>query len=448
MRPIARTFPSLAVLGLCVSLAAQAPVLPDNGGSGADGVFAPATNVTLDTAVQALYEFTSVTIPAGVVVNVIGPRPLAIRSIGPVIIDGELRGSGQIGSTGGNNLPGGAGGAGGPGGGRGGDGGCMPAAPFSGNGSDGAGRRPGTGGQDLFAGSFGDSGGGGGGGNATAGADAPTTNQPTPGLQGRGGLAGLCRAGAGGGGGACDVDSQTVSTSNDGGGGGGGGGGRITITSNSGITLGAGSVLRCDGGAGGLSNGNGGSGGGGAGGMIELAAPSITANGVASAVGGPGGAIGQAGATTPGGAGGDGCIFAIGALSGAGTFTPTPSVRPLGLLLTNVAAGGSINIVPLNPANTVFTGLAEATLPGPIPFLGGQLFIDPTGTLFPLSFGQATLGPIAGLTGAAGARTIQVNSSAALLFPGLELDVYVQGFLAQLPNFTGISDLGIIYFKY
>ncbi|MBI1853596.1 MAG: hypothetical protein HYR85_24935 [Planctomycetes bacterium] len=88
------------------------------GGSGIDGIFPPAgsgTAIVLDTTANGgAFQFTSFSIPSGTTVNVTGPNPLRVRSIGDVTIDGVIHGDGQAGLPGlGNDVSIRQGGAGG-----------------------------------------------------------------------------------------------------------------------------------------------------------------------------------------------------------------------------------------------------------------------------------------------------------------------------------------------
>ena len=399
-----RTAALAAVLGL--SLAAQPTLFPLNGGSGIDGAFAPLANTTLDTSLQAVYEFTTLTIPAGVVVTCVGPVPITIRVQGAAVVDGILDASGVAGSQSNNGVPGGAGGLGGPGAGQGGDGGCPPANLFAGSGSPGTGRSPGQPGIDtVISGSFTDPvGGGGGGGNATAGSPGGLANSgivgPTP-HSGLGGPAlAVCRAGSGGGGGGCDIDSPTVGTSNDGGGGGGGGGGRLSLFSDTSISVGPNGAIRANGGNGGASLGNGGGGGGGSGGSVELAAPTLLIDGSLSAQGGAGGVASQTNCgCSPGGAGGSGCITLWGDSSlstGLGLAAPTPAVLPLALVVTNGTAPTGIAVGGVGGGASWAAALSLGLLPPPgINLGGGQFFqLDPFDPLLGLTFPVNQLNPI------------------------------------------------------
>jgi hypothetical protein len=103
------------------------------GGNGADGAFHPPSDVTLDTTARpGGWDFTTITIPAGVTVRLVGPQAAILRSQGAVRIDGHLNADGfaSVGATGG--VPG----AGGYAGGNGGIGSSSPGAgPAGGQGS-------------------------------------------------------------------------------------------------------------------------------------------------------------------------------------------------------------------------------------------------------------------------------------------------------------------------
>ncbi len=150
------------VAGECV--AAFAPY----GGDGSDGALGPGGaffpldaggNLILDTGVsghQRIYNFTSVSIPAGASVNVTGSNPLVIHCQGSVDISGDIFLSGLNGADGINGIDnsgsttptGGLGGAGGAGGSAGGDGAFATISGASANfdGKNGAGPGGGKGG--------------------------------------------------------------------------------------------------------------------------------------------------------------------------------------------------------------------------------------------------------------------------------------------------------------
>src|SRR5690606_4097084 len=79
--------------------------------TGVDGVFAPMSNTVLPTGV---YNYTTITIPAGVTVTSNGAGLLDLRATGDVVIAGTLDVSGAAGGASGNGgcyLGGGGGGA-------------------------------------------------------------------------------------------------------------------------------------------------------------------------------------------------------------------------------------------------------------------------------------------------------------------------------------------------
>ncbi len=280
-------------------------------GSGGDGDLTVSANMSLP---GATYQYTSVTIAAGVTLTITGTTPLVIESSGPVMIAGTIDASGMGGGSGTpTGTAFGSGGAGGPGGSRGGDG-ILIGSPSNGN------VGLGTGGGGAGIGWSG----GGGGGHAVAGAASGASNG--------GGIAGVTygsamlttlEGGSGGGGGsggkAC------------GSGGGGGGGGMIRIDAPS-IAIATGGVIRADGGAGGSDGArNCGGGGGGSGGSIVLRTRDLTVAGTVSAAGGLGGQSTEAGAPDYGVGGGG----AVGRLRfdaetsdlTAGTVTPAPGAQ-------------------------------------------------------------------------------------------------------------------------
>lgn len=434
-------------------LGAQASLAPDNGGGGFDGAFNPLAPVTLNTAVQAVYQFTSFTIPNGVVVNVVGPNPIVIKVQGAVVIDGTLNASGSAGVVGGNNLPGGLGGAGGPGGGAGGAGGASVALPFVGTGSPGLGASPGQPGIDsgLVGGLYTDPvGGGGGGGNSTAGTMGALRNAGGASASGAGGAAVLvCRGGSGGGGGGGDLDSATVAAQNDGGGGGGGGGGDLILSSNVTITVNGSIFAR--GGVGGTSSGNGGGGGGGSGGAIDLVAPFIAVNGTVSATGGAAGLATQTNCgCSAGGVGGDGCIrLASSGVSGGGTVLPTPVIAGLELFLTPVAPGSTLAVSAQTATSNyiVVAGLSIVAVPIVLP--AGTFYLDLADPLLNLLFPVNTLPFVfAGLTGA-GSGVVSIDTSLLGLPPTFDLTIYAQGAsLTPTLAIDGITPVVPVHIRY
>lgn len=439
-----------AALFSATSFGQAVTIRPDNGGTGADGAFAPVANVTIDTSVQSVFNFTTVQIPAGVTVRVVGPTPMTWRIQGPAQIDGTIDARGSAGASGGNNLTGGDGGLPGPGGFAGGDAGCSIAAgPFNGTGFPGGGPRGGGPGLDAgpVPGTFTDPvGGGGGGGGATPGQPGAASNCCGPhAFSGSAGPGGLCRGGSGGGGGGGDIDSATSATGNDGGGGGGGGGGRLSFYSNGLFIITATGAIRAEGGAGGASTGNGGAGGGGGGGLIEIAAEGIVVDGRLVASGGAGGAATQTNCgCSAGGAGGDGCIILMGAVTGSGSSTPTAQVGGYALELSGAVSAGEFRVNLANPGDAYVTAFTTTLLPGPVPFPGlGNLFLDPTDGLFAATLGAPNLGTIiTGMTNA-GPGLIQVNLPP---LPPTSAILYAQcislNFVSN--SLTGFSNLGTL----
>jgi hypothetical protein len=421
----------LILVVLTSPCAAQANLVPDNGGTGVDGAaIAPPGTVVLDTAVKQLFQFTSLSIGVGSTVNVVGPFPIVIKVQGAVQIDGILNVSGANGASGGNNVPGGAGGAGGPGGGSGGSGGASALAPFVGTGIAGTG--PGGGQPGIDSGVVGGPltdpvGGGGGGGNATAGNDGGPPNAGGVSAAGAGGFAVFfCRAGSGGGGGGGDIDSATLAAGNDGGGGGGGGGGDIILTSNVSITV-NGSLL-ANGGAGGMS-GNGGAGGGGSGGAIELHAPSVTVNGLVQALGGSGGATPPINCgCSPGGAGGTGCIV-IGAatIAVAGAVSPGATTTPLSLILVPPAPASGLIVSAQTATSNYIVAVALNAAAVPIVLPAGTFFLDLADPILNLLVPVNTLpGIFNGVTGT-GSGFVGIDVSSLGLPLGTEINLLAQG---------------------
>ena len=244
-----------------------------SGSTGADGPFAPTSDVTLTLPPDGVFHFTTVTIPAGVTVRFTrntANTPVTLLATGDVTIAGTLDVSGtaggdQLGS--GTNLASNAG-LGGPGGFHGGTGsnGIV-------SGTGGAGLGPGG-----AAGGAGSAGGGGAGFALAGSASSQGTGSGV--AYGTAGLRPLI-GGSGGGGGGTGFGRTA--------GGGGGGGGAVIIASSGTITV-TGTILARggNGGTGGATNI--GAGGGGSGGSVRLVATAIVGTGgTISVVGGAGG---------------------------------------------------------------------------------------------------------------------------------------------------------------
>jgi len=247
---------------------------------------------------NAVFVFSSITVPAGTTVRGIGSRPLMLVSLGPVQIDGTVHVDGsnatptapycQARTT----SPGGAGGGAGG----------LGIAPSPGPGQPGQGPGGGGGGPQGSAGAggggFGGAGGTGGSGSGTPGAGGAAYGDLTATLQG-----------GSGGGGAGTPFSGCQGAS------GGGGGGALLISSAATLTVSASGVVSANGGNGAFSDAGGS--GAGSGGGIVLRAPAVANAGTVRANGGTGGPGGFAGG---GGAGGGGRILVVGSASGAGAY--------------------------------------------------------------------------------------------------------------------------------
>lgn len=331
-----------------------------SGSTGADGAFSPTVNTQVVLPPSGILNYTTVNIPAGVVVTFkknATNTPVVILASGNVTIagginligtDGKASGAAGDGVLGDDGIPG-VGGPGGYDGGRGGVG-TLTASTA---GTGGAGQGPGGGKyHGPFGLPWGTCYGGGGGGFGTNG-DAGYPGYGASGVTyGSSQLLPLI-GGSGGGGGAGSVYN---------GGGGGGGGGAILIASSGTVNI-TGYVYAYGGvGAGVAGTGVGGSGGGGSGGAIRIVATAITGNGALNAAGQAGG--GHPTWFCPGGAGGSGRIRLE-----AETYTRTAASTPghtqslpgpvfvAGLPTLSITSVGGV-AVPAQP-----TGNADVTLP-------------------------------------------------------------------------------------
>lgn len=264
-----------------------------SGSTGADGAFNPTVTQQVDLPPSGIFNFTNVSIPAGVKITFkknAANTPVTILATGDVSIAGTIDISGatspNVGSNGGSVGDDGQPGKGGPGGFDGGRGGKPGVAPASSSDtatallrSGGAGLGPGGGGLGFLAYSnstwYAKLGAGGG-----YAADPGAVSQ----CHGDGGVAYgstllLPLVGGSGGGGGAGGETYYGS-------GGGGGGGAILIAASGTINV-TGSLV-ADGGIAGESSGTGrGSiGGGGAGGAIRLVATTVSGNGTLYARGG------------------------------------------------------------------------------------------------------------------------------------------------------------------
>ena len=234
----------------------------------------------------AVFRFDTVSIPAGVTINVRGIRPFKLEAAGALTLAGIIDGSGTSAANfSAAPTPGGPGGGGGG----------------AGAGSAGAGPGGGAGAPD-----FDDGGGGGGFGGAGArGGNNGAPPTPAAGGPAYGTLASALQGGSGGGG-ATEPGVGPVS--------GGGGGGGIALLGSV-VTMTATGEVRANGG-GGASGGFGASGGGSGGGIL-IRGETVDINGVLSAVGGGGGAGGCCG--DGGGGGGGRIVYMARSLLGTGS---------------------------------------------------------------------------------------------------------------------------------
>ncbi len=333
------------ILGVILSGIISSPAAAQvfvSGSTGADGAFAPAADTTLQLPPGGTFNFTTVTIPAGVTVTFAknaANTPVTILATGDVTINGTLSVNGTNGGPSLASLPNPQVGQGGPGGYNGGAGGNPGAVNVT----------AGLGGAGLGIGS----GGGGGTGQGCSsfgysgcGGTFPTT---IPAL-----LPMLGGSGGGGGGG-------RVTGVGNSGGAGGGGAGSIIIASSGTITVGG--SLTANGGLGGSGLPDSYGGGGGSGGGIRLVANTIAGSGSLAVTGGTGGPAWSGG----GGNGGNGIVrlesFAFtysGAVLPGASFATPGLVAPPGLpSLTIASIGGSAP--PANPAGNFST--VDVSLP-------------------------------------------------------------------------------------
>ena len=269
-----------------------------DGGTGADGVYAPGSSTTLPSGT---YNYKSFTIASGVTITVTGTSALVVKVQGAVSIAGTLDVSGPKGGNGVTSSTFGKGGIAVAGGNNGGDGVFVGSAT---PGNDGFGGGKGLKGTNWQGGS--------GAGYANAGGNSAATSFGTGAIGGVSyGTADLSMflGGSGGGGGS--------GGNNCGSGGGGAGGGALEISGAGSFDV-SGSILANGGPGGSDGSGNCGGGGGGSGGAIWLVGATINNTGSISATGGSAGSS----TITKGGPGSDGRIRLDGTVTGSGTVTP------------------------------------------------------------------------------------------------------------------------------
>jgi len=274
--------------GGLLSLASTSFAFESNS-TGADGAFSPQVNTTVQLPEDGVFNYTTVNIPSGVVVDFernTTNTPVIILASGDVTIAGTLTVNGTNGANVGPNGDGNLGddalpGIGGPGGFDGGAGG-TPESQAGGNGLGPGGASGAIAINDFSSpGNFGC--GGAGAGHSVSGTWSFTRfvcdDVGVGGAYGSDELQPLL-GGSGGGGGYASTSFS--------GGGGGGGGGAILIASSGTVTISG--ALTANGGFGGGSAGvnSGGTGGSGSGGVVRIIATTIAGNGTLTADG-PGG---------------------------------------------------------------------------------------------------------------------------------------------------------------
>ncbi|HBG08218.1 MAG: hypothetical protein A2075_13335 [Geobacteraceae bacterium GWC2_58_44] len=316
-----------------------------SGSTGADGAFAPSTDTVLQIPDNGVFNFTTVTIPAGVTVTFAKNAqntPVTMLATGDVTINGTINVNGADASYIIPGIPG-------PGGFYGGAGALILKTGNRGEGPGGGnGGAPRPDASDA-------AGGGGGGSFGGAGSNGVTFREGYPAGGSAGSVYGneriLPLIGGAGGGGAGGSSSYI-------GGAGGGGGGAILIASNGTITI-DGSIT-ANGGAGASSENAsyGSGGGGGSGGGIRLVAQTIAGNGTISSTGGSGGTTDFVGypyygaATSAGGAGGLGRIRLE-----AATLLRTAATSP------PMSLGAPIAVLPANMPSLVVSSIGGVSTP-------------------------------------------------------------------------------------
>ena len=317
MRVFRRSLP-LVVMTL-ISAGPVAAQTFSSGSTGVDGAFAPTSSVRLPVPLDGRFNFTTISIPAGVTVSFVtraGMRqpPITFLASGNVVLAGRI------------DVSGGNGGAGGSG-----------AQLFTNGGVAGPGGYDGGAGSNGLQSTSGAAGLGPGGGlpgSATAFPGHAGHLVAAPGPTG-GRAYGDARlvplvGGSGGGGAAAQFFGTT-------GGGGGGGGGAFLLASSGTITL-NGSITATGGTGGGSSGGP--AAGAGSGGAVRLVATALVGNGSIDVNGGPGASPGRIrieafanSATVSGGASG-------------GVTVGTPDTLSLGMVGLRIAAIAGVRTPP------------------------------------------------------------------------------------------------------
>jgi hypothetical protein len=339
-------FPTVAVAALLASMVAS--LHAQGYGNGQDGALAPTSDVTLDTT-NRVFQFTTIMIPAGVTVHLVGGDPAQMLCIGSATIHGRIEADGHGQSPGPGGYRGGA---------------TVWYSPGAGStGENGQGPGGGAGGNAPVLGVAP----GGPGAHATQGnGSAPVYGAPLP---------FDLRGGSGGGGGLCYASMSNCGPS------GGGGGGAVALLAGGPVVVTGSITARGGSHAPSGATGTGGAGSGGA--ILIRSLQCVRVQGTLDAVGG------QQIAGLWFLQGGDGFIridgySACGApdLTGA-TITPAPFVASLPFLTALAPA----RIGQVHPARC-------AAAPGDV--LGW--YVSPGTTMLPLPpFGTLELDPNAGI---------------------------------------------------
>jgi hypothetical protein len=338
--------------------------------------FNPTTGVTITPPPDGVLRYSTVTIPANVIVTYArnaANTPITVIATGDVTINGTINIAGQAAPfSPSSGAPLGVGGVGGPGGFNGGSGANGNQSPRGFNG-DGPG-----GGVGGVGGDIGVTAGGGGGFGSLGGTQGGSVGGP---IYGSAALLPLI----GGSGGGTPVFTPVNAV----GGSGGGGGGAILILAPR-IVFGAGGVIDARGGMGGFSNPSaaGRGGGGGSGGAVRLVADVVTGTGSIFVTGGVGANVGSVNA---GGNGGFGYIRveatdygafrpnlngAIASFAAKGSIAPAQPAQlrivSIGGVAAPVAPVGSLTAapdvtVPATQANPLTIALAGSGLPLGLP---------------------------------------------------------------------------------
>lgn len=336
----------------------------NSGSTGADGAFNPTTNTTLALPPNGIFNFTTINIPAGVIVTFArnaANTPVTMLASGNVTIAGTINlngGSGGNGAVGTSSAP--NGGLGGPGGFDGGDGadGITSTTGGAGLGSGG-----GAGGQSPH--------GAGGGSFGTAGGSGVIAPGATYGIAALLPLIG----GSGGGGGGAPFGITA--------GGGGAGGGAILVASSGTITF-TGTITAIGGKGADATFGNSreaSAGGGGSGGAVRLVANTLTGSGGSIIVAGGSGGFRSGAAQENGGSGGIGRVRVEASTNTATiTYAQVPSIDKPGALA-----------LPGSPSLTITSVAGVAAPASPTGSFSSPDITLPAGTANPMTIALAAV---------------------------------------------------------